>query len=138
MPISRSTAPRKEADRAAPRHTLRVHRLELDVRLGCAAAERSEPQRIELDAVIRFASPLAACRSDSLADTVCYADLAEIARRLTTAREFHLVEYLTQEIFDAFRERIPPEARLAVTVRKVSPPVPGLADGVSFTVEEEE
>ncbi len=119
-----------------PRHTLRMHRLELDVHLGCEADERARPQKVELDASLHFATPPGACRSDRLDETVCYAELAIVARELVARREFRLVEHLGQELLAAFRRRIRSEVRLDLTVRKVAPPVEGLLGGVSFTIEE--
>jgi dihydroneopterin aldolase len=124
--------------RGAARSTLRIHRLELDVRLGCEAEERATTQKVELDATLRFATTPAACRTDRLADTVCYAELGEIARALASAREYRLVEHLGHELYAAFRDRLPDDARLELVVRKVAPPVPGLLGGVSFAIEEEE
>ena len=121
----------------AARCTLRVHRLELDVRLGCEAEERSQPQRVELDATIRFAAMPAACRTDRLADTICYAELAEIARECASAREYRLVEHLGHEIFAAFRRRLPEGATVEILVKKVAPPIAGLRGGVSFAIVEE-
>lgn len=124
--------------RSAARTTLRIHRLELDVRLGCGADERAVPQKVELEATLRFAATPRACRTDELADTVCYAELAEIARERANAREYRLVEHLGHELYAAFRDRLPDDTRLELVVRKVAPPVPGLLGGVSFAIEEEE
>jgi dihydroneopterin aldolase len=116
---------------------LRILRLELEVRLGCEAEERAAPQKVELDATLRFATAPEACRTDRLEDTICYADLAAVARERASAREYRLVEHLGQEIYTAFRDRIPEATQLQLVVRKVAPPVPGLHGGVSFAIEEE-
>jgi 7,8-dihydroneopterin aldolase/epimerase/oxygenase len=138
MPMDRSAAAERlvaPGDSFA-RHTLRMHRLELDVRLGCEAEERARPQKVELDATLRFAVAPGACRSDRLDETVCYAELAGIARALVARREFRLVEHLGHEILDAFRGYVSSDVSIDVIVRKVSPPVEGLLGGVSFTIEE--
>src|SRR5690606_18212430 len=100
-PIARA----RPISRARLRPELRVHRLALEVRLGCSEAERAVPQSVELDATIRFAEPPAGCTSDRLEDTVCYAELATVAREIVSAREFRLVEHLGHELHGAFRER---------------------------------
>ena len=89
------------------------------------------------DVVLRFATAPGACRSDRLDETVCYADLATLARDLVARREFRLVEHLGHELLAAFRQCIRADARLDLTVRKVAPPVEGLLGGVSFTIEED-
>lgn len=138
MAIDRSSAAERFPPPAGPvaRHTLRMHRLELDVRLGCEAEERARPQKVELDVTLRFAAAPGACRSDRLDETVCYAKLAAIAQALVVHREFRLVEHLGQEILGGFRGHVAQDVRIDLTVRKVAPPVDGLHGGVSFTIEE--
>ena len=119
------------------RYTLKIHRLELDVRLGCRAEERARPQKLELDATLRFAAPPTACRSDRLDDTVCYAELAEVAQALAASREYHLVEHLGHELYTAIRRRLSDDTQVELSVRKVAPPIAGLRGGVSFAIEEE-
>ena len=138
MSISQHTAGRSRAAGPTQRHTIHVHRLGLEVRLGCDAAERAGPQLVELDARIRFARPLDACHTDDLDDTVCYAALAESCRRLAASREFHLIEHLGHELHRTLRAHLPDGARLTLSLRKVAPPVEGLIGGVSFIIEEEE
>jgi 7,8-dihydroneopterin aldolase/epimerase/oxygenase len=139
MPIERSAAAESYSMTtiSPARHALRVHRLELDVRLGCGAEERARPQKVELDVTLRFSAAPGACRSDRLDETVCYAELANAARDLVARREFRLVEHLAYEVLDAFRRHVWSDVRIDLTVRKVSPPVAGLLGGVSFTIEEE-
>ena len=108
------------------------------MRLGCEAPERAVPQAVDLALVIDFATAPAACTSDELADTVCYAELAGLAGAYCAAREFRLVERLAFELRDVVRTRLPHDARLALTVTKVAPPVPGLSGGVRFTIDDRE
>ena len=110
--------------------------IRLEVRLGCEAPERATPQAVDLALVIDFAAAPDACRSDELADTVCYAELASTAREYCAAREFRLVERLAAELRDLVRTRLPDDAGLALAVTKVAPPVPGLAGGVRFTIDD--
>lgn len=138
MSISPHASDRPRHAGPTQRHTIHVHRLGLDVRLGCSAAERARAQRVELDVRIRFARPLDACHTDDLDDTVCYATLAERCRHLAASREFHLLEHLGQELYRTLRGRLPEDARLTLSLRKVAPPVEGLLGGVSFILEEEE
>ena len=106
----------------------------LSVRLGCGAEERSVPQPVDLDVSVRFAELPAACESDKLEDTVCYADLIEAARARVAGREFKLVERLAHELYGTLRPLVPPGAELALRVTKLHPPVAELAGGVSFAL----
>ena len=131
-----ATTTRSGAVALAVRTTLEVPAIRLDVRLGCEAPERAVPQAVDLALVIDFAAAPAACASDELADTVCYAELAGLAGAYCAAREFRLVERLAFELRDVVRTRLPHDARLALTVTKVAPPVPGLSGGVRFTIDD--
>ena len=115
---------------------LEFRRARLAVRLGCFAEERAAPQAVDLDLAIAFAAPPPACASDRLDETVCYADLIELARQTVAGREFHLVEHLAHELFARLRPLVPADARLWLRVNKVAPPVEGLAGGVAFSLGE--
>ena len=121
---------------AAVSTSLAVQDLELDVRLGCGAEERSVPQKVRLAFQVYFASPPDGCWTDHLGDTVCYAELSEIARAHCASREFHLVERLASELHELIRARLPEGARLDLEVTKVAPPIADLRGGVRFRIVE--
>ena len=104
------------------------------VRLGCSAAERETPQAVDLDLAVRFAELPAACESDKLEDTICYAELIDAAREACAGTEFLLVERLAHELFGRLRARVPPGADLWLRATKLRPPVEGLAGGVAFSL----
>lgn len=118
------------------RTTLEIPAIRLGVRLGCEAPERATPQAVDLGLLIDFATAPHACTSDELADTVCYAELADAVRAHCAEREFRLVERLARELREVVRARLPHDAGLALTVTKVAPPVPGLSGGVRFTIDD--
>ncbi|MHC4732542.1 MAG: dihydroneopterin aldolase [Planctomycetota bacterium] len=113
-----------------------VEDLHLRVRLGCTESERATPQGVALGLSIRFAEPPLACRSDRLADTVCYAALAEAAKKCCAGREFQTVERLAHDLYEQLAALLPPGAALRLRVTKLRPPVRGLRGGVSFTIGE--
>ena len=107
----------------------------LSVHLGCGADERAtaaarRPRRRRCAS----RSCRAACESDKLEDTLCYADLIEAARARVAGREFKLVERLAHELYGALRPLVPPGAELWLRVTKLHPPVAELAGGVSFAL----
>ena len=115
---------------------LEFRRARLAVRLGCGEEERGAPQAVDLDLAIAFAAPPRACASDRLEDTVCYADLIELARKVVEGREFRLVEHLAHELFARLRPLVPADARLWLRATKLAPPVVGLAGGVAVVLGE--
>lgn len=120
----------------AARTRLEVPAIGLAVHLGCEAEERAVAQAVDLSLVIEFATPPEACASDTLADTVCYAELAAAAREHCAPREFRLIEHLAAELREIVRARLPHDAGLVLTVTKLAPPVPGLTGGVRFTIDD--
>ena len=127
-----STIPTSDEGRSA---RLALRGIALSVRLGCLPGEQDEPQPVEMDLVVHFQRPPEAVRTDVLEDTLDYGALVACVAETAEGRPFDLVEHLAGEVFDALRERIPPEHRLELTVRKVSPPVPELTGGAVFTLE---
>ncbi len=106
----------------------------LHVRLGCSEEERRIAQDVDLGLAIRFAGAPAACETDALKDTVCYAELIELARDCAARREFRTIERLARELFVRLRPGLPSDAELWLRVTKIHPPVIGLAGGVAFSL----
>jgi dihydroneopterin aldolase len=106
----------------------------LAVKLGCGAEERARPQAVDLDVAVRLAALPAACTTDDLRDTVCYAELIEAARKYVLLREFNLVERLAHDLHGELLPLLPPGAELWLRVTKLCPPVAELAGGVSFAL----
>jgi 7,8-dihydroneopterin aldolase/epimerase/oxygenase len=83
--------------------------------------ERAQPFSIDLVAWVDMA---AAQRSDELADTVDYGALAQLAADVVGGRSYQLLEALAGRLADSL---LVADARLravAVTVRKLRPPLP--------------
>lgn len=114
---------------------LTIDDLELWVHLGCSDGERATPQPVLLSLALRFDAPPRACESDELVDTICYAELSDVARTVTSAREFNTVESMAWEIARSLRERLPGSVRLTLRLAKPRAPVPGLRGGVAFAIE---
>ena len=110
--------------------------LRLRVQLGCGDEERATPQPVALDVRIGFATVPAACRTDRLEDTLCYAELCEAAEKHCAGREFNTLERLAQELADVLSRHLPPGSRLGLRVTKLRPPVRNLCGGVQVTLGE--
>jgi dihydroneopterin aldolase/2-amino-4-hydroxy-6-hydroxymethyldihydropteridine diphosphokinase len=83
--------------------------------------QRAQPFEIDLDVEADLA---AAGRSDALADTMDYAELAEAAAGVVAGEHVDLLERLAQAIADAVLAAAPAAIAVTVTVRKLRPPVP--------------
>lgn len=101
---------------------------------GVMAEEQRLGQRFIIDAELYL--PLAeAGRTDGLEDTVNYADVYGLVRRIAEEERYALIEKLAGEIGRRVLAAFPKVERIAVTVHKPSAPVPGIFDDLSVTVE---
>jgi len=114
---------------------LRVQALEVPIHLGCLEDERAATQLIRIDLEIAFPTPPEACRTDELADSVDYGELAEVLRVTAAARPYKMLEHFAATALGAVRERVDRSIGVAIVVTKY-PAIEGLAGGVSFTIED--
>ncbi len=106
------------------------------VHLGCTEAEREFAQKVNINVVIEFSQPPAACRNDKLQDTICYKDLTDTINQVCTQRPYHLIENLCFEIFQQLKLKLSNQEKLQVQVHKVNPPIPNLLGGTFFTLSD--
>jgi dihydroneopterin aldolase len=101
-------------------------------RHGVAPEERAEAQPFEVDLVLRLDLSRAAA-SDELADTVDYATVFVLARRIVEGRSFHLLEALAAAIADGVLATFPVD-EVEARVRKPKAPLPGAFETVEVRV----
>jgi FolB domain-containing protein len=107
-----------------------LQQLELTAFLGWPDAERAEAQPISIDIQIEFEKPPAACTTDQLQDTYCYATLVGAIREKVAAKKYRLLEHLGYEIYQTIKQSVT-AAKIGVHVTK-QPPIPNLTGGVAF------
>jgi len=81
---------------------------------------RAQPFEIDLDVETDLS---AAGRTDDLADTIDYGNLAEMVARVVSGERFRLLERLAERIAEVVLEDERVES-VTVAVRKLRPPVP--------------
>ncbi|MGP0029325.1 MAG: dihydroneopterin aldolase [Acidimicrobiales bacterium] len=98
----------------------------LDLRVlgvhGALPAEREQAQPFSLD-LVAWLDMVPAQQSDDLRDTVDYGALAQLAAQVVAQRSFHLLEALAGRLADALLAADPRLLAVAVTVRKLRPPL---------------
>jgi dihydroneopterin aldolase len=99
---------------------IRVAAIRFEGQHGVSAAERSLTRRFEVD-VERTARLETAERSDRLADTIDYAEVAGAIVSIGTGPSCHLLEALARRMVDALAKRWP-EVAITLEVRKLEPP----------------
>lgn len=112
--------------------TIRMRGIEFVGVHGATDMERIRHQRFAVDLVVDL--PMAhVTKTDDVNDAVDYRDLGHMVLRIGTTAKFHLLESLAGAIADEVQDRWP-DARLAVTVKKLSPPVDFSVRSIEVTI----
>ncbi len=112
---------------------LRIGDLTLNVKLGCTAEERAVPQEVRLSVEIRFPLLPSGSFSDSLDETVCYAQVSRVLKEHCETREFKLIERIGVEGYSLLKELTKHQnLEISLQVHKVRPPVQDLQGGSHF------
>lgn len=111
---------------------LRIEAIRLAVNLGCTAAERSSRQEVRVAVELRFAEAPLAMLTDNLADTICYAEVAQAIQQHCEAREYQLIEKMAHEIFGIVKEIVRPNSKVEITLHKMQPPIDCILGGTVF------
>lgn len=90
---------------------------------GALPEEQQRAQPLELDLDVR-ADLAPAGRSDALEDTVDYGALCGIVENVVTTERFTLLERLAARVAEVVLDHDHRVVSVAVTVRKLRPPVP--------------
>jgi dihydroneopterin aldolase len=113
---------------------IRVDRIAVFAHHGVLAEEARLGQRFFISLEARVDTRRAGA-SDDVADTVSYADMADIAIRASAARRYRLLEALAEAIAADILTALPRVRSIVVRVEKPSAPVPAVIDGVSVEIE---
>lgn len=73
--------------------------------------------------------------TDEVADTVNYAEVYEIVKKVMTERRYNLIERAAQEIVDLILAGFKSVVNVRVAVRKITPPIGGVVDSVEVIFE---
>ena len=124
----------KEVPLSTSQSVLTVDSLTCALHLGVPKEERVDRQPVLISWKITFARPPQATASDDIRDTSDYSVVSETLKRHIEDQEFQTIEYLAAYAFDHIANHLEAGTRLSVCIRKF-PPVDGLQEGVSFTLE---
>lgn len=110
-----------------------VERIEVFAHHGVLPEEARDGQMffVSLDAELDLAP---AGRTDDLAATISYADLAALTHAVATARRFALIEALAEAVAATALARFPRLHALTVRVDKPSAPMPVRVGGVAVVI----
>ena len=100
------------------RATIIIRQLEIICVIGCGEAERSAPQRIELDVDLEYDIKKAAS-TDDINAAVNYFFVTKRLTELCQERKFFLVEALAAECCEMIFLEWPQVSRIKIQVRKI-------------------
>jgi dihydroneopterin aldolase len=116
------------------RSTILIERLEIYAYHGHFGAEKNLGQRFTLDLALTVdLGPAAA--SDSLADTVEYGAVVEVASKAFSRTRHSLLEAAARGVAEAVLDAFPRVESVNLTLRKLSPPIPASLSAVGVTME---
>jgi dihydroneopterin aldolase len=111
-----------------------IEALDLYAYHGHFAEEERLGQRFSIDLVLDC-DLRASARSDDLADTVDYGAVVALVTRTFSARRFKLLEAAARALADAILAEYRAVSRVAVTLRKPAPPIPGRMESVGIRLD---
>lgn len=102
-------------------------------RHGVGRAEKSLGQKfyVDIDCTVERPAP----RLDRMDDTVCYAELCDMAEKLSHERTFNLIETFAGELAQQILAAYGRVSSVRVTIRKPSAPIRHPVDHVGVAVE---
>ncbi len=98
---------------------------------GVAPEETRLGQRFSIDLTLTL-DISAAAASDDVADTVNYAEVYALVRRIVEDEPRRLIESVAVRILDALLDAHPRLTEVAIVLRKPSAPIPGALDHVAI------
>ncbi|BAT61279.1 putative dihydroneopterin aldolase [Variibacter gotjawalensis] len=110
-----------------------LHGLTVHANHGVGEDERRIGQQFMLDLTLDLDLD-AAVASDKLADTISYADVADVATKAFRAQHHRLVEAAGGAVADAILAAFPRVERLTVTVHKPHAPIAAVFADVGVTL----
>jgi len=99
---------------------------------GHHPSENEQGQRFLVDLTLTM-DIAAAAASDRLSDTINYAKAHDVCRQIMERDRVKLLETLCARVIDALFEEFARVARVEVTIKKPSAPIPGVLDYVAVT-----
>ncbi|MFM2323109.1 MAG: dihydroneopterin aldolase [Pseudomonadota bacterium] len=82
-----------------------LEKLNLKLKLGYSAEERSLPQWVSVKIKLCFPHLPAACSNDNLNSTLCYASLSEALQKFCDEHAFKLIEAFAYQLYQFIKKK---------------------------------
>lgn len=93
--------------------------------------ENGQTFRLDIDCYVNITK---ACYSDNLDDTVSYAKIIKLVRRVFTAEKYDLIERAAQVVADAVLEGFSDVFQVDITLKKPEAPIKAEFDWVGISI----
>lgn len=120
--------------------TLRLQDYEVAVYLGCSAEEQKYLQPVRFTLEIEYAQPVKGAVTDNLHEATDYAALAEIIKRISKKKKYHLIEHLNLQVIENVLEHLKKHSvkgKITLSVKKMQVPIENLKSGAVFICSEQ-
>ena len=103
---------------------------------GVLPLEKMEAQEFVVDVTLKTELAIAP-KSDSLADTVDYSEVAKLVHQVITGPSVNLIEKLAGDIGNLILNKFPKVDSVEITVHKPKAPIPVAFGDVAVTIKSE-
>jgi 7,8-dihydroneopterin aldolase/epimerase/oxygenase len=122
------------------KYELAIESLALKVKLGVPEAERSVWQTIFVAIQFKFTQRPAACFSDQIEETICYATLAKQLQAFCESRTFCLLETLGYQLYQHLKTCLLlnfSEQKIQISLRVTKHPFLKKIQQAHFTIQDD-
>ncbi len=109
-----------------------IRKLQVEAAVGLLDWEMTQTQVLELTCILQLDTSHAA-ESDSITDTVDYAELREVIQSFCRSNRFYLLEALVESLSNHLLEKFPMTQSVRLTL--IKPTIFMDADGVGIEIE---
>ncbi len=106
--------------------------LRVYINLGVGEDERKNVQEVNISFQFLSKEQPRGCITDDINDTVCYHKISETIKNYCGNKEFKLLEFLCNGLYNEIKKITPPAMKIWVKVEKCKPPIDNLIGATSF------
>lgn len=120
--------------------TLQLNEYEVSLHLGSSAEEQKYLQPVRFTLEIEFSENVQGAVTDKLQDAVDYSSLAEIIKKVSKSKAYHLIEHLNLQVFENLLKYLREKkvkGKITLSVKKLQVPIENLKNGAVFICSEQ-
>jgi 7,8-dihydroneopterin aldolase/epimerase/oxygenase len=120
------------------KHTIHIQDFEVWVSLGCAKEEQAYSQPVHFNLTLEYDELVKGAVTDDLQDATDYVALADIIKKVSQSKSFHLIEHLNEMVLNGIIHYLKSKyfkGHVKLSIKKIRVPVENLRNGVVFTCD---